>query len=39
MHREGTKNYYYFDPDIEVMNKLIDMRNHAKKYRTNTRQE
>ena len=31
MHREGTKNYYYFDPDIEVMNKLIDMRNHAKK--------
>lgn len=28
--REGTKNYYYFDADMEAMNRLIDMLKHAK---------
>ncbi len=30
MRREGTKNYYYFDADMEAMNSLINMLNHAK---------
>lgn len=25
--KEGTKIYYYFDPDMEAMNTLIDMLN------------
>lgn len=29
--REGTKNYYYFDADLEAMNGLIGMLEHAKK--------
>lgn len=29
MRREGTKNYYYFDADMEAMNRLINMLNHA----------
>lgn len=29
MRREGTKNYYYFDADMEAMNKLINMLTHA----------
>lgn len=30
MRREGTKNYYHFDADMEVFDQLIDMLNHAK---------
>lgn len=30
MRREATKNYYYFDADMEAMNRLINMLNHAK---------
>ena len=30
MRREGTKNYYYFDADMEAFDKLISMLNHAK---------
>ena len=30
MRREGTKNYYYFDADMEAMNRLIGMLSHAK---------
>lgn len=30
MRREGTKNYYYFDADMQAMNRLINMLNHAK---------
>lgn len=30
MRREGTKNYYYFDADLEAMNRLIGMLSHAK---------
>lgn len=31
MRREGTKNYYFFDADIEAMNKLLSMLTHATK--------
>lgn len=31
MRREGTKNYYYFDADMNAMNKLLHMLHHAKK--------
>ena len=27
---EGTKNYYYFDADMEAMNRLIQMLQHAR---------
>ena len=30
MRREGTKNYYYFDADMEAFDRLINMLNHAK---------
>ncbi|MGN0452216.1 MAG: ArsR/SmtB family transcription factor [Ruminococcus sp.] len=30
MRREGTKNYYYFDADMEAMNNLLNMLTHAK---------
>lgn len=30
LRREGTKNYYYFDTDMEAMNSLIHMLTHAK---------
>lgn len=30
LRREGTKNYYYFDADMEAMNSLIRMLTHAK---------
>ncbi len=30
LRREGTKNYYYFDPDMEAVNRLIQMLTHAK---------
>lgn len=29
VRREGTKNYYYFDADVEAMNRLIHMLQHA----------
>lgn len=29
MRREGTKNYYYFDADMEAINRLIHMLQHA----------
>lgn len=32
MRREGTKNYYYFDADTEVMNRLIHMLEHARRF-------
>lgn len=32
MRREGTKNYYYFDADVEAMNALIGMLEHAKRF-------
>lgn len=31
MRREGTKNYYYFDSDMEAMNRLLQMLEHAKR--------
>lgn len=31
MRREGTKNYYYFDADMEAMNNLLQMLEHAKR--------
>ena len=30
MRREGTKNYYYFDADMQSFDQLIGMLNHAK---------
>lgn len=30
VRREGTKNYYYFDADVDAMNQLIQMLVHAK---------
>lgn len=30
VRKEGTKNYYYFDADMEAFNQLIDMLQHAK---------
>lgn len=30
LRREGTKNYYYFDADMEAFDRLIGMLNHAK---------
>lgn len=30
MRREGTKNYYYFDEDMEAINRLLHMLEHAK---------
>lgn len=30
MRREGTRNYYYFDADMDAMNRLINMLKHAK---------
>ena len=30
MRREGTRNYYYFDADMEAFDRLISMLNHAK---------
>lgn len=30
MRREGTRNYYYFDADAEVINELVQMLIHAK---------
>lgn len=30
MRRESTKNYYYFDADMESFNKLINMLIHAR---------
>ncbi len=30
MRREGTKNYYYFDADMEAFDRLIGMLSHAK---------
>lgn len=27
--KEGTKIYYYFDPDMKTMNTLIEMLNHT----------
>lgn len=30
VRKEGTKNYYYFDADVEVMDRLIEMLAHAR---------
>lgn len=30
MRREGTKNYYYFDADVDSINRLLQMLEHAK---------
>ncbi len=30
MRREGTKNYYYFDADMEAFDRLMGMLAHAK---------
>lgn len=30
VRREGTKNYYYFDADMEAFNELIHLLEHAK---------
>ena len=30
VHKEGTKNYYYFDIDMKSFTKLIDTLEHAK---------
>ena len=31
MRREGTKNYYYFDADMDSLNHLLQMLEHAKR--------
>lgn len=31
MRREGTKNYYYFDADMDSINSLLQMLEHAKR--------
>ncbi|MDO4303234.1 MAG: metalloregulator ArsR/SmtB family transcription factor [Bacillota bacterium] len=31
MRREGTKNYYFFDVDMEAVNRLIGMLEHTKR--------
>lgn len=31
MRREGTKNYYYFDADMDSLNYLLQMLTHAKR--------
>lgn len=30
MRREGTRNYYYFDTDIQALNNLLQLLNHIK---------
>lgn len=30
VRREGTKNYYYFDVDMESLNQLMQMLDHIK---------
>ena len=30
MRREGTKNYYYFDADMDAINRLLQMLEHAR---------
>ena len=30
VRKEGTKNYYYFDADMESFNRLINMLIHAR---------
>ena len=35
MRREGTKNYYYFDADMNSLNRLLQMLNHAKQMMEN----
>jgi DNA-binding transcriptional ArsR family regulator len=30
VRREGTRNYYYFDADMEAMNGLLQMLEHAR---------
>lgn len=30
MRREATRNYYYFDADMEALDRLIGMLTHAK---------
>lgn len=35
MRREGTKNYYYFDADMDSINRLINMLEHAKQIMEN----
>ncbi|MGM9619275.1 MAG: ArsR/SmtB family transcription factor [Oscillospiraceae bacterium] len=30
LRREGTKNYYYFDPDMKAFDRLLQMLLHAK---------
>jgi len=31
VRKECTKNYYYFDADLEAMDRLIEMLRHARK--------
>jgi DNA-binding transcriptional ArsR family regulator len=31
IRKEGTKNYYYFDADMDSFNQLLAMLNHAMK--------
>lgn len=31
MRREGTKNYYYFDADMDSLNRLLQMLERAKR--------
>lgn len=35
MRREGTKNYYYFDADMNSINRLLQMLEHAKQIMEN----
>ncbi len=35
MRREGTKNYYYFDADMDSLNRLLQMLEHAKRVMEN----
>ena len=31
VHKEGTKNYYYIDPDMDGFYRMVSMFNHALK--------
>lgn len=35
VRKEGTKNYYYFDADSDVMERLLHMLTHAKEIMQN----
>jgi len=36
MRRKGTKNYYYFDADVQAIDHLLQMLAHAKEIMKNS---